>query len=141
MYVGGQAVTLGFSLTVPSGRETIISLYTHAHMSQHCLLIKVGHLANTVSIYYTVDIFPAKELNRTFVSLYFQGGFARCYEMLDLNSNKIYAGKIISKHRISKPHQRQKVNVLQIYSTLLDTTTGSVFNSQYLIQLNTRQLK
>ena len=38
-----------------------------------------------------------------------QGGFARCYEMLDLNSNKIYAGKIISKHRISKPHQKQKV--------------------------------
>ncbi|WAR23042.1 PLK1-like protein, partial [Mya arenaria] len=37
------------------------------------------------------------------------GGFARCYEMLDLNSNKIYAGKIIHKHRISKPHQRQKI--------------------------------
>ncbi|XP_060578225.1 serine/threonine-protein kinase PLK1-like isoform X2 [Ruditapes philippinarum] len=29
--------------------------------------------------------------------------------MLDLNSNVIYAGKIISKHRISKPHQRQKI--------------------------------
>ncbi|XP_045160378.2 serine/threonine-protein kinase PLK1-like isoform X2 [Mercenaria mercenaria] len=29
--------------------------------------------------------------------------------MLDLNSNIIYAGKIISKHRISKPHQRQKI--------------------------------
>lgn len=38
-----------------------------------------------------------------------KGGFARCYEMLDLNSNKVYAGKIISKHRISKPHQRQKI--------------------------------
>ncbi|XP_045160377.2 serine/threonine-protein kinase PLK1-like isoform X1 [Mercenaria mercenaria] len=38
-----------------------------------------------------------------------KGGFARCYEMLDLNSNIIYAGKIISKHRISKPHQRQKI--------------------------------
>ncbi|ESP01233.1 hypothetical protein LOTGIDRAFT_112005, partial [Lottia gigantea] len=38
-----------------------------------------------------------------------QGGFARCYELLDLNSNKIYAGKIISKTRIAKPHQRQKI--------------------------------
>ncbi|KAL4237040.1 Serine/threonine-protein kinase plk2 [Mactra antiquata] len=38
-----------------------------------------------------------------------KGGFARCYEILDLNSNKVYAGKIISKHRISRPHQRQKI--------------------------------
>lgn len=38
-----------------------------------------------------------------------KGGFARCYELLDLNSNKIYAGKIIAKTRISKPHQRQKI--------------------------------
>ncbi|XP_046372425.2 serine/threonine-protein kinase PLK1-like isoform X2 [Haliotis rufescens] len=38
-----------------------------------------------------------------------KGGFARCYELLDLNSNKIYAGKIISKTRIAKPHQRQKI--------------------------------
>ncbi|KAK3089007.1 hypothetical protein FSP39_000092 [Pinctada imbricata] len=38
-----------------------------------------------------------------------KGGFARCYELLDLNTNKVYAGKIISKTRISKPHQRQKI--------------------------------
>ncbi|KAJ8305645.1 hypothetical protein KUTeg_016190 [Tegillarca granosa] len=38
-----------------------------------------------------------------------KGGFARCYELLDLNTNKIYAGKIIAKTRISKPHQRQKI--------------------------------
>ncbi|XP_041359084.1 serine/threonine-protein kinase PLK1-like [Gigantopelta aegis] len=38
-----------------------------------------------------------------------KGGFARCYELLDLNTNKIYAGKIISKSRIAKPHQRQKI--------------------------------
>ncbi|CAG5126129.1 unnamed protein product, partial [Candidula unifasciata] len=37
------------------------------------------------------------------------GGFARCYEILNLNTNKIYAGKIISKTRISKPHQKQKI--------------------------------
>ncbi|XP_012940490.1 serine/threonine-protein kinase PLK1 [Aplysia californica] len=38
-----------------------------------------------------------------------KGGFARCYEILNLNTNKIYAGKIISKARIAKPHQKQKI--------------------------------
>ncbi|KAK7100676.1 serine/threonine-protein kinase PLK1-like [Littorina saxatilis] len=38
-----------------------------------------------------------------------KGGFARCYELLSLSNNKIYAGKIISKTRISKPHQKQKI--------------------------------
>ncbi|CAL1535570.1 unnamed protein product [Lymnaea stagnalis] len=38
-----------------------------------------------------------------------KGGFARCYEMLNLDSNRIYAGKIISKTRIAKPHQKQKI--------------------------------
>lgn len=38
-----------------------------------------------------------------------KGGFARCYEILNLSTNKIYAGKIISKTRIAKPHQKQKI--------------------------------
>lgn len=38
-----------------------------------------------------------------------KGGFAKCYELLDLNTNKVYAGKIISKQRLTKPHQRQKI--------------------------------
>lgn len=38
-----------------------------------------------------------------------KGGFARCYELLSLNTNKVYAGKIISKSRIAKPHQKQKI--------------------------------
>ncbi|BFY99869.1 hypothetical protein BsWGS_02909 [Bradybaena similaris] len=38
-----------------------------------------------------------------------KGGFARCYEILNLNTNKVCAGKIISKTRISKPHQKQKI--------------------------------
>ncbi|KAL3869232.1 hypothetical protein ACJMK2_041940 [Sinanodonta woodiana] len=38
-----------------------------------------------------------------------KGGFARCYELLDLNTNKVYAGKIIAKSRIAKPHQKQKI--------------------------------
>ncbi|XP_033737469.1 serine/threonine-protein kinase PLK1-like [Pecten maximus] len=38
-----------------------------------------------------------------------KGGFARCYELLNLNTNKVYAGKIVSKTRIAKPHQKQKI--------------------------------
>lgn len=46
-----------------------------------------------------------------------QGGFAKCYELLDLNTNKVYAGKIISKQRLTKPHQRQKVCLSVLFST------------------------
>jgi polo-like kinase 2 len=38
-----------------------------------------------------------------------KGGFARCYEILNLNTNRVCAGKIISKTRIAKPHQKQKI--------------------------------
>ena len=38
-----------------------------------------------------------------------QGGFAKCYELTDLSSNKVYAAKIIPHSRVAKPHQREKV--------------------------------
>uniref|UniRef100_A0A8C0JEI7 Polo like kinase 3 n=1 Tax=Chelonoidis abingdonii TaxID=106734 RepID=A0A8C0JEI7_CHEAB len=38
-----------------------------------------------------------------------KGGFARCYEMTDVNSNKTYAVKVIPHSRVAKPHQREKV--------------------------------
>lgn len=40
----------------------------------------------------------------------FQGGFAKCYEMTDLSTSKVYAAKIIPHARVSKPHQREKVS-------------------------------
>jgi len=39
----------------------------------------------------------------------YQGGFARCYEMTDTDTQAVYAGKVLSKERISKPRQREKV--------------------------------
>uniref|UniRef100_A0A671PJF8 Serine/threonine-protein kinase PLK n=1 Tax=Sinocyclocheilus anshuiensis TaxID=1608454 RepID=A0A671PJF8_9TELE len=39
-----------------------------------------------------------------------KGGFAKCYEMTDLSSGKVYAAKIIPHSRVSKPHQREKIN-------------------------------
>ncbi|KAF6729517.1 Serine/threonine-protein kinase PLK2 [Oryzias melastigma] len=40
----------------------------------------------------------------------FQGGFAKCYEMTDLSTSKVYAAKIIPQARVSKPHQREKID-------------------------------
>ncbi|XP_062455900.1 serine/threonine-protein kinase PLK2 isoform X2 [Rhea pennata] len=37
-----------------------------------------------------------------------KGGFAKCYEMTDLTTNKVYAAKIIPHSRVAKPHQREK---------------------------------
>uniref|UniRef100_A0A8C9X7J7 Serine/threonine-protein kinase PLK3 n=1 Tax=Sander lucioperca TaxID=283035 RepID=A0A8C9X7J7_SANLU len=48
-----------------------------------------------------------------------QGGFARCYEMTDLSSNKMYAVKVIPQSRVSKPHQRDKItNEIELHKTL-----------------------
>ncbi|XP_078417072.1 serine/threonine-protein kinase PLK3 [Cetorhinus maximus] len=38
-----------------------------------------------------------------------KGGFARCYEMVDLSNNRIYAVKVIPHSRVSKPHQKDKI--------------------------------
>ncbi|XP_071510824.1 serine/threonine-protein kinase PLK1-like [Diadema antillarum] len=38
-----------------------------------------------------------------------KGGFARCYELTHLETNYVYAGKIVPKERISKPSQREKM--------------------------------
>uniref|UniRef100_A0A3B3QZ07 Serine/threonine-protein kinase PLK n=1 Tax=Paramormyrops kingsleyae TaxID=1676925 RepID=A0A3B3QZ07_9TELE len=39
-----------------------------------------------------------------------KGGFAKCYELTDLTTNRIYAAKIIPHARVSKPHQREKID-------------------------------
>ncbi|XP_037070251.1 serine/threonine-protein kinase PLK1-like [Pollicipes pollicipes] len=38
-----------------------------------------------------------------------KGGFARVHELTDLTNNKVYAGKIIPKSRITKPHNKEKI--------------------------------
>ena len=43
-----------------------------------------------------------------------QGGFAYCYELIDTDTNVVYAGKIVSKSMLTKPHQRDKVCTLFI---------------------------
>lgn len=38
-----------------------------------------------------------------------QGGFAKCYEIKDLTTNCIYAGKIVSKKLLVKSNQKEKM--------------------------------
>ena len=46
----------------------------------------------------------------TYFSFLFQGGFARVHELIDLKDSLVYAGKIIHKSRISKPHHKEKIS-------------------------------
>ncbi|XP_068095627.1 serine/threonine-protein kinase PLK3 [Hyperolius riggenbachi] len=48
-----------------------------------------------------------------------KGGFARCYEMTDVLTNKTYAVKVIPHSRVAKPHQREKiVNEIELHREL-----------------------
>ncbi|XP_063074996.1 serine/threonine-protein kinase PLK3 isoform X1 [Engraulis encrasicolus] len=48
-----------------------------------------------------------------------KGGFARCYEMTDVATEKTYAVKVIPQSRVIKPHQRGKVmNEIELHRTL-----------------------
>lgn len=38
-----------------------------------------------------------------------KGGFAKCYELQDKETNHVYAGKIVSKSMLVKPHQKEKM--------------------------------
>lgn len=38
-----------------------------------------------------------------------KGGFAHCYELIDLDTNTVYAGKVVPKTLLTKPHQRDKM--------------------------------
>jgi polo-like kinase 1 len=38
-----------------------------------------------------------------------KGGFARCYELTDMNSKEVFAGKIVSKQLLTKQHQKEKM--------------------------------
>lgn len=48
-----------------------------------------------------------------------KGGFARCYEMRDISTGKIYAGKIVDKSTIVKPRAAQKLRTeIKIHRSL-----------------------
>ncbi|XP_051876688.1 serine/threonine-protein kinase PLK1 [Pristis pectinata] len=40
-----------------------------------------------------------------------KGGFAKCYEISDMESGEVFAGKIVPKTLLLKPHQREKMSM------------------------------
>lgn len=45
-----------------------------------------------------------------------KGGFARCYELIDQTTKHVYAGKIVPKTLLQKPHHKDKMTLeIQIH--------------------------
>lgn len=102
----------------------LVSLYKeHLHLNRSwSALRKCSVIADDFSWCWRIDdlssrSFVLKQITSlpeliylTNLHVLLQGGFARCYEMTDLSSNKMYAVKVIPQSRVSKPHQRDKVN-------------------------------
>ncbi|XP_032622085.1 serine/threonine-protein kinase PLK1 [Chelonoidis abingdonii] len=40
-----------------------------------------------------------------------KGGFAKCYEITELESQAVFAGKIVPKSLLAKPHQKEKMSM------------------------------
>lgn len=39
-----------------------------------------------------------------------KGGFAKCYEITDMDTNEVFAGKVVPKSLLMKPHQKEKMS-------------------------------
>ncbi|XP_072935706.1 serine/threonine-protein kinase polo [Epargyreus clarus] len=68
------------------------------------------------------EIIHDPQTNRTYQRLRFfgKGGFAKCYEIQDIASNQVYAGKIVSKKLMVKSSQKEKmVQEISIHRSLL----------------------
>ncbi|XP_055062008.1 serine/threonine-protein kinase PLK1 isoform X2 [Misgurnus anguillicaudatus] len=39
-----------------------------------------------------------------------KGGFAKCYEITDMNTKEVFAGKVVPKSMLLKPHQKEKMS-------------------------------
>jgi len=51
-----------------------------------------------------------------------KGGFAKCYEVIDMETNQVYASKIVAKETLIKGRARQKVKYLLITTVRLRNT-------------------
>lgn len=41
--------------------------------------------------------------------IFCQGGFAKCFELIDAEKGDVFAGKVVPKSMLVKPHHREKV--------------------------------
>lgn len=57
-----------------------------------------------------------------------KGGFARCYEFKNTKTNEVFAGKVVSKKALTKPHHKEKmVQEIRIHTTM---------SHQYIVNLH-----
>jgi len=90
-----KTATLPISNTIKSEQQN----KHKEHSKNQPILPEVGQ--------YVIDSKTGKKYLRG--RLMGKGGFARCYEVTDTQTDKKYACKAISKARIAKPHQQQKI--------------------------------
>ena len=84
---------------------TIISL-TEAYDEGNNKRYKKGRFLGKVLFVIKIQFLMFNPLSLSFFS---KGGFAHCYELIDVDTQTIYAGKIVPKSMLTKPHQRDKV--------------------------------
>jgi len=46
--------------------------------------------------------------NTLYIPIFSQGGFAKCYEIIDVETDDVFAGKIVSKKLMIKHNQKEK---------------------------------
>ena len=56
-----------------------------------------------------------------------KGGFAKCYELKDVSSGEIVAGKIVPKSLLTKSHQKEKMSQ--------EIRLHKGFNNMYIVKL------
>lgn len=79
---------------------------------------RMGKFLGKVLCYQILKLFrllfiTGLNFNRTTTLVLLQGGFAKCYELVDVDTNEIFAGKIVPKSMLTKPHQKDKVFVMR----------------------------
>lgn len=69
----------------------------------------------------------------------FQGGFAKCYEIIETKSRVSFAGKIIFKTHLIKTNQKDKItHEIHIHKTLKNkniVSFHSVFEDDYFVYI------
>jgi hypothetical protein len=51
---------------------------------------------------------------------FIKGGFARCYELIDVSTGQAFAGKVVPKSLLVKPHQKEKVGSRKFHFNILN---------------------
>lgn len=58
-----------------------------------------------------------------------QGGFAKCYELIDIKTNEIFAGKIVSKKYLLKNNHKDKmIQEIFIHKSLKNKNIVAFYN-------------